>query len=220
MNTPTVLVAYGTRNGSTEGIADLIGVALQNEGLAVAVWPAGEVRDLSGYDAVVLGSALYRHAHVLARIPVCLFSSGPLDDSADERDIPPVSQVDEAARRFRARGHVTFGGRLTEGAKGFVAKAMIRSGRGGDSATRSGSRHELEPSPPTCALSTPITGRTCRRSDTLTAAAAPGMRMGGAADQCSLRRRPGRPPSVRPARPGEPRRGSARQDMRRDPRRP
>lgn len=145
MNAPTVLVAYGSRNGSTEGIADLIGVALQGEGLAVAVRPAGEVRDLGGYDAVVLGGALYngrwqhdarrfvnRHARELSRIPVWLFSSGPLDDSADDRDIQPVSQVAGAARRLRARGHVTFGGRLTDGAAGFVAKAMVRNGRGGD----------------------------------------------------------------------------------------
>lgn len=145
MNTPTVLVAYGSKNGSTKGIADLIGIALQHEGLAVAVRPAGEVRDLGGYDAVVLGGALYagrwhqdarrfvrRHADVLTRTPLWLFSSGPLDDSADQRDIPPVSYVARAARRLRARGHVTFGGRLADDAKGFVAKAMVRNGRGGD----------------------------------------------------------------------------------------
>jgi menaquinone-dependent protoporphyrinogen oxidase len=141
----SVLVAYGTRNGSTKGIADLIGNALRDEGLAVTVRPAGDVRDLDGYDAVVLGGALYmgrwhhdarrfvhRHASALAHMPVWLFSSGPLDGSADERDIPPVSQAAGAAGRLRARGHVTFGGRLADGAEGFVAKAMIRNGKGGD----------------------------------------------------------------------------------------
>lgn len=75
---------------------------------------------------------MHRHADVLARIPVWLFSSGPLDDSADEREIPPVSQAAEAARRLRARGHVTFGGRLTDDANGFVAKTTVRNGGGGD----------------------------------------------------------------------------------------
>lgn len=145
MNVPTVLVAYGSRNGSTEGIADLIGVALQEEGLAVAVRPAGGVHDLGDYDAVVLGGALYtghwhqdarrfvrRHADRLMRMPVWLFSSGPLDSSTDERDVPPVSQAAAAARRLRARGHVTFGGRLGDSPRGFAARAMVRNGRGGD----------------------------------------------------------------------------------------
>jgi menaquinone-dependent protoporphyrinogen oxidase len=36
------------------------------------------------------------------------------------------------ASRIGARGHRTFGGRLDENAKGFIARAMVRNGRGGD----------------------------------------------------------------------------------------
>ena len=46
-------------------------------------------------------------------MPVWLFSSGPLDDSAAEGDIPAVPQVQQVAKEIRARGHRTFGGRLT-----------------------------------------------------------------------------------------------------------
>ena len=59
MTTPNVLVAYGTKNGSTAGIADLIALALHSEGLRADVRPARQVRDTTGYDAVVLGGALY-----------------------------------------------------------------------------------------------------------------------------------------------------------------
>jgi menaquinone-dependent protoporphyrinogen oxidase len=145
MTTPTVLVAYGTRNDSTAGIADMITLALHSEGINAEARPAGQVRDVSRYDAVVLGGALYagrwhrdarrfarRHAAALRDRPVWLFSSGPLDTSADSTDIPPVPQAADAAARLGAREHVTFGGRLTEQARGFIARAMVRNGRGGD----------------------------------------------------------------------------------------
>jgi menaquinone-dependent protoporphyrinogen oxidase len=140
-----VLVAYGTRNGSTAGIADMIALALHGEGLHADVRAAAKVRDVGGYDAVILGGALYggrwhrdarrfarRHAAALRDRPVWLFSSGPLSDAADKTDIPPVPQAAKSARQLGARQHVTFGGQLTEQAKGFVARAMVRNGRGGD----------------------------------------------------------------------------------------
>lgn len=61
-----------------------------------------------------------------------LFSSGPLDASASERDIPPVRGVRRAVIRLDAREHVTFGGCLEEGARGRVAGMILRSGKGGD----------------------------------------------------------------------------------------
>lgn len=73
-----------------------------------------------------------RHRQELAERPLWLFSSGPLDPSASERDIPPVPGVKKAMDRLDARGHVTFGGCLEEGAKGWVAGMILRSGKGGD----------------------------------------------------------------------------------------
>ena len=37
-----------------------------------------------------------------------------------------------AVATTNARGHATFGGRLTDEAPGFIAHAMVRSGHGGD----------------------------------------------------------------------------------------
>lgn len=141
-----VLVALGSRNGSTAGVAEMIASALRGEGIDADVASAGGVRDVSGYAAVVLGGALYagrwdgdarkfapRHAKAMAGRPVWLFSSGPLDDSADKTDIPPpVAHVRVAMNSLQAREYVTFGGRLTEQAKGFIAKSMVHNGRGGD----------------------------------------------------------------------------------------
>jgi menaquinone-dependent protoporphyrinogen oxidase len=143
--TPRVLVAYGSKNGGTAGIAGIIGTTLQEYGLAADVRPAAAVRSVDGYSAVIIGGALYanhwhrearrfarRYATPLLGRPVWLFSSGPLDDSADTTDIPPVPQAAEAARLLQVRQHVTFGGQLTDSAKGFIARAMARNGRDGD----------------------------------------------------------------------------------------
>lgn len=75
---------------------------------------------------------LRRHRHALAERPLWLFSSGPLDASASERDIPPVPGLQKAMVALDAREHVTFGGCLEEGAKGWVAGMILRNGKGGD----------------------------------------------------------------------------------------
>ncbi|WP_138899872.1 flavodoxin domain-containing protein [Streptomyces albidochromogenes] len=140
-----VLIAYGTKNGSTAEIAQVIASVMRDRGLEADARAAAEVEDVAPYDAVVLGGALYmgrwhkdarrfarQHRHILAERPLWLFSSGPLDPSASERDLPPVPSAGRAARRTRAREHVTFGGRLEAGAKGRVARMILEEGRGGD----------------------------------------------------------------------------------------
>ncbi|WP_019072580.1 flavodoxin domain-containing protein [Streptomyces hokutonensis] len=141
----SVLVTYGTTNGSTAGIAEAVAEVLRKAGFTIDVLPAGSVLSVMPYDAVVIGSGLYagrwhrdarrflnRHGRQLAERPVWLFSSGPLDASASERDIPPVFGVRRAMARLDARGHVTFGGCLEEGAKGRIAQSIVRNGKGGD----------------------------------------------------------------------------------------
>lgn len=145
MTTPRVLVTYGTKNGSTAEIAEWIGDALRQYGIQADVRNATEVRDIDPYDAVVLGGALYagrwhrearrfvrRHDRVLVDRPVWLFSSGPLDASANERNVPAAPGVHRIAVRLDVREHTTFGGRLQEGAKGWIAGRILASGKGGD----------------------------------------------------------------------------------------
>jgi menaquinone-dependent protoporphyrinogen oxidase len=54
---------------------------------------------------------------------VWLFSSGPLDASADGSHIPPPIQVAVLMERIGACGHTTFDGRLGADANGFPATA-------------------------------------------------------------------------------------------------
>jgi menaquinone-dependent protoporphyrinogen oxidase len=138
-----VLIAYGTKRGGTAGLARMIGGALAPEA-TVDVLPAGKVDSLDPYDAVIVAGSLYmnrwhrdarrfvrRHAEALRCRPVWFVSSGPLDDSAREHEIPPVPRVEKLMASVGARGHVTFGGRLEPDAVGFPASAMAKT-RAGD----------------------------------------------------------------------------------------
>lgn len=145
MTSKRVLVAYGSKHGATAGIADEIGRTLRDDGFEAVVEPADTVTDVSGYDGVVLGGALYagrwdgkargcarRNAEQLRHRPVWLFSSGPVDSSAEQHDIPPVRGVARRMRNLGAREHMTFGGALTADDAGFMARSLIRHGKGGD----------------------------------------------------------------------------------------
>ena len=87
-----ILVAFATKYGATEGIAQKIGEVLTSAGWQVDVLPAGRVKNLEPYNAVVLGSGVYigkwlkdaakfleANEKVLAQRLVWLFSSGPLE---------------------------------------------------------------------------------------------------------------------------------------------
>jgi len=140
-----VLVAYGTTNGSTAQIAEAVADVLRKEGLTADALPARSVENVEEYDAVVVGGGLYagrwhrdarrfvrRHRRDLTERPLWFFSSGPLDATASERDIPPVPGVRRAMARLDAKEHITFGGCLEEGAKGRIARMIVSSGKGGD----------------------------------------------------------------------------------------
>lgn len=133
-----VLVAYGTKYGSTAEIAERIGATLRAAGLAVDVRAAREVKTLDPYRAVVLGSAVYMgrwrrdalrllRRSELERLDVWLFSSGPVgEQKTDHSDVdrwtrPP--KVDHLAAKIGAHDHVGFGGMIAEDS-GFMRKRM------------------------------------------------------------------------------------------------
>jgi len=140
----TMLVTCGSKRGGTQGLAVMLAGALRREGFEVEVVLPKDVRSLEPYDVVIVGGALYamrwhraatrfvkRHAAELREHPTYFFSSGPLDDSAVTGTIAPVKGVQALMERVGARGHVTFGGRLSRDAKGFPASAMAKK-RAGD----------------------------------------------------------------------------------------
>lgn len=93
-----LLVAYASRHGATAGIAERIANRINEKGVTADCHEVGEVRDVTGYDAYVVGSAAYmfhwlkeatsfvkKNHDILAERPVWLFSSGPVGtDLVDE----------------------------------------------------------------------------------------------------------------------------------------
>lgn len=138
-----VLVAYATKMGSTAQIAEAMAQVLRDSGHRALALPARDVSTLEDWDAVVLGSALYsgmwqrdarrfvaRFRAELAARPLWLFSSGPLDRRLAKADQPPTPDVAEITAGLGARGHHTFGGRLTATAD--VAPQVLQTHRMGD----------------------------------------------------------------------------------------
>ena len=124
---------------STVEIAAEIVDELRAQGVSVELLAAGDVEDLSRYDAVVIGSAVYMkrwrrearhllhdHATELASKPFWIFSSGPFGETPDLAWAEPPKIVKEA-ERLGVREHVVFGGRLPPHPVGPIEKAMVRS---------------------------------------------------------------------------------------------
>lgn len=141
---PRVLVAYATKMGSNAQVAEAIATVLRDAGLAVDVQSARAVRDLSAFDAVVLGSALYaahwqrdanrfvnRLRAGLRERPLWLWSSGPLDAALAAKDLPPAANVLEIMGDVPFRGHRTFGG-LLDPANPAVDEQILRTHPVGD----------------------------------------------------------------------------------------
>lgn len=120
-----ILVAYATKLGSTGEIGEFIGAELRAAGHDVDVMSVNDVESVEGYDAVVLGSALYaahwqrdanrfvqKHLVGLQETRVWAFSSGPLDARQAAMDLPMTPHAKEITAGVLVLGHRTFGGRL------------------------------------------------------------------------------------------------------------
>ena len=127
-----VLVTFGSKHGATAEIAGAVAETLRGCGLDVECVEAGNVDSLDGYDAVILGSAVYmrrwrreargfvRHfAGELAQRPFWVFSSGPVGDPAKDNAawLEPGRTIREL-ERLGVREHVVFGGRSASKAMG------------------------------------------------------------------------------------------------------
>jgi menaquinone-dependent protoporphyrinogen oxidase len=131
-----VLVTAATRYGATGEIAQAIGEALHDRGLDPAVVPLERVEGVDGYDAVVLGSAVYaghwlkparelvdRPGGELAERPVWLFSSGPVGDPPKPQEDPV--DVSDVLTATGAREHRLFAGKLVRKQLSFPERAIV-----------------------------------------------------------------------------------------------
>jgi len=134
----TVLVGFSSRHGATAQIAEAIGAALVEHGVAAEVADVEELDGIVGYDAFVLGSAIYMghwtkpaRAFVGARggelrdRPVWLFSSGPIGDPP-KPDGPDTTAIEAIMAATGAREHRLFAGRLDKSELGLKEGAAVR----------------------------------------------------------------------------------------------
>jgi len=118
-----VLVAYASRHGSTQGIAERVAASLQANGVEATALSVEDVRNADGYDGYVIGSAVYaahwlgpvksfvhRNRASLKRHPVWLFSSGPLSNEPSELAGASPRDIADVEREIDARGHTVFAG--------------------------------------------------------------------------------------------------------------
>jgi menaquinone-dependent protoporphyrinogen oxidase len=133
-----VLVAAASKHGSTDEIAGAVGQHLADAGLKVTLAAPADVTDLAGYDAVVLGSAVYaghwtdpatnlveRLSDQLRFRPVGLFSSGPIGDPPMPKD--DAVEVAELVAATQARDHKVLAGQIDKSRLGFAEKAIVRA---------------------------------------------------------------------------------------------
>jgi menaquinone-dependent protoporphyrinogen oxidase len=136
-----VLVASATRHGATGEIAEVIASTLTARGVNAELRRVEDVADLDGYDAVVLGSAVYigkwleparqfaeDHAAKLAMRRTWLFSSGPLGEPP-RPDAAHAVQVDDLIERTHAREHRLFDGKLDPYKVSFLERTVAKAVR-------------------------------------------------------------------------------------------
>lgn len=139
-----VLVAFASKHGATREIAEAIGRALDAQGVDATVTAAGDVEAVDGYDAFVIGSAVYvghwmreaeelvaQHAAVLCTRPTWLFSSGPLGDPPKPDESHAVD-VTDVVSSTGAREHRLFAGKIDKDALGFGERAVMLAVRAPD----------------------------------------------------------------------------------------
>lgn len=132
-----VLIAVASKHGSTREIAAVIAAELRLLDLHTDVREAGEVSVLAGYDAAIIGSAVYagnwrpearqliaRHHAQLATMPTWLFSSGPLGEDPDQRG--DINGLAGLLAETGAREHVIFTGNLDLHDLGIAERLVIR----------------------------------------------------------------------------------------------
>lgn len=108
-----VLVAYASRYGSTQEVAEAIAARLRECELEVAIQPMRDVRTLEGYHAVVLGAPLYighwhkdalqflsQHREALTKLPVAIFALGPATTGNEQEWQGSRENLDQELAKF------------------------------------------------------------------------------------------------------------------------
>jgi menaquinone-dependent protoporphyrinogen oxidase len=126
------IIVYASKHGSTRDIAEFIAERFRQHGMQAEARSVDAAPSPEGYDAVVIGSAVYmehwmgeavefvrRNRTALASRPVWLFSSGPLELGSETISIhdPKLEpkEISELKEAIHPRGHQVFFGALDPG---------------------------------------------------------------------------------------------------------
>lgn len=131
-----LLVSVSSRHGGTREMGQVVAAVLRDAGHEVDETGPDEVEDVTGYEGVVLGSAVYvgrlalglrdlvdRRAGQLREVPVWLFWSGPVGDPPAPPAVP--DDVAEVAKAVEARGVRMFAGRLERAELNISERALV-----------------------------------------------------------------------------------------------
>jgi menaquinone-dependent protoporphyrinogen oxidase len=138
-----ILVTYATKYGATKEIAEKIGEMLRQAELQTDVVPVDLVRDLSSYEAIILGSAVYigkwrkeaveflkKNVQALAERPVWLFSSGPTGEG-DPVELMKgwryPAELQPMIDQINPRDIAVFHGNLNMEKMNFLEKGVIKN---------------------------------------------------------------------------------------------
>ena len=132
----TVLVAYASKHGSTQGIAERIAEKLRQLGKEAEARPENAVENPGSYEAFVIGSAIYygswlkeatewvrRNRAALAQHPVWLFSVGPLGTEVQDAEQQP-KEMAEFQQAIKPREQRIFFGALDHSKLSFAERVM------------------------------------------------------------------------------------------------
>ena len=132
-----ILVAIGSRHGSTFEIGVRLADDLRTAGFQVDIQNASQVTSMDDYQAALVGSAVYMGQWTddarsfidefrgeLATMPVWVFSSGPIgDDAGASKEIPGH---EAACQSLKPNGERVFPGELYRSELNVAEKIMAR----------------------------------------------------------------------------------------------
>jgi menaquinone-dependent protoporphyrinogen oxidase len=133
-----VLVTVASKHGSTREIAAALAEELRHAAIETDLRALGTVHDLTGYDAVIFGSAIYmgswlpeaqqfarQHQATLGQRPVWVFSSGPL---GAETPRPPADRdrLTAPLGAVAVRDHQVFVGKLDPADLGLGERLAVK----------------------------------------------------------------------------------------------
>ena len=138
-----ILIAYASKYGATKEIAEKIAEVLRRAGLQVDIFPVDMALDLTRYEWIILGSAVYvgkwqkeaveflkANEKTLASRQVWIFSSGPTGEG-DPVELVEGQRLPAALQpivdRIRPRDITVFHGYINPDKLNFIEKWSIKS---------------------------------------------------------------------------------------------